>query len=235
MSSLCNYSFESKLLTAPTWNVAGPIVAHRPHCVCGTNDMTTGQDHLIEDVGREAVGCRSPLLGRTEPTGAVPDPRLAAWVAYTGKGPALATNAQATRTRGRMGNVLLWCPPGVDLDLYVSALREAGFDATAVTTAAAATRWLANAGTGDLVVMDLLPAPDDAWAFAGDCAASDIPVVILTPLIRPDRANRHKARALGCAAFVAKPCSVRQLVRVAFRVRHGERGLEISTYSENGL
>ena len=55
-------------------------------------------------------------------------------------------------------------------------------------------------------------------------------LVIFTSLIRPDGANRRRARILGCAAFLAKPCSLRQLVNVVSRVHHGERGLEISTY-----
>jgi len=57
-------------------------------------------------------------------------------------------------------------------------------------------------------------------------------VIVLTSLIRPDGANRRKARTLGCAAFVAKPCSLRQLVDVVVR---GERELEISSYSDPGV
>jgi hypothetical protein len=53
-------------------------------------------------------------------------------------------------------------------------------------------------------------------------------------LIRPDGANRLKARALGCAAFVGKPCPLQQLVEVVLRVRRGGRGLEIPTYAELG-
>ena len=51
--------------------------------------------------------------------------------------------------------------------------------------------------------MGLLPEPDEAWAFI------------------------H-----GCAAFVAKPCSLWQLENVVVLVQRGERGLEIATYSE---
>ena len=83
-----------------------------------------------------------------------------------------------------------------------------------------------------MIVMELLPDPDEAWTFIEQrCADSpDVPLIILTSLIRPDRANRTRARALGCAAFVAKPCSLSQLVDVVCRVRRGTRGLEISTY-----
>ena len=88
----------------------------------------------------------------------------------------------------------------------------------------------------DVIVMELLPEPADACAFIERrCTdAPDVPLIILTSLIQPDRAHRRKARALGCAAFVAKPCSLLQLVDVVLRVRRGSRGLEISTYSESG-
>jgi CheY-like chemotaxis protein len=83
--------------------------------------------------------------------------------------------------------------------------------------------------------MELLPEPAEAWAFIERrCAdAPDVPLIMLTSLIRPDGAHRRKARALGCAAFVAKPCSLLQLVDVVLRVRRGSRGLEISTYSDS--
>jgi len=82
--------------------------------------------------------------------------------------------------------------------------------------------------------MELLPDPAAAWVFVEQRHASDssIPLIILTSLIRPDRANRQKARALACAAFVAKPCSLGQLVDVVSRVCRGSRGLEIATYTE---
>ena len=37
-------------------------------------------------------------------------------------------------------------------------------------------------------------------------ALLDVPGILLTGSIRPDRANRVRARDIGCAAFVAKPC-----------------------------
>ena len=44
--------------------------------------------------------------------------------------------------------------------------------------------------------------------------------------------SKEGARALGCAAFVAKPCSLVQLVDVVAQVRSGSRGLEITTYAK---
>lgn len=152
----------------------------------------------------------------------------------TAKGLSLPSRVHASESQGQEGKVLLWCPPGLDRDLYVAALDEAGFAATAVSTAAAAAHWLATAGTLDVVVMDLLPEPDEAWAFVRGCAPSGVAVIILTSFIRPDGANRQRARTMGCAAFVAKPCSLAQRANVVLRVRRGEHGLEITTYSEGG-
>jgi CheY-like chemotaxis protein len=129
------------------------------------------------------------------------------------------------------GRVLLVSAPGVDRDLYVSALRDAGFSVTSTRTVQDAARCLVE-GDITLIAMDLLPEPDQAWEFINQTATSSrgVPIVIFTSLIRPDGANRRRARILGCAAFLAKPCSLRQLVNVVSRVHHGERGLEISTY-----
>jgi CheY-like chemotaxis protein len=115
-------------------------------------------------------------------------------------------------------------------------LGEAGFATTVEATVMDAAALLQMEAPPDVIVMELLPAPAEAWAFIERrCAdAPDVPLIILTSLIRPDRAHRRKARALGCAAFVAKPCSLQQLVDVVLRVRRGSRGLEISTYAELG-
>jgi CheY-like chemotaxis protein len=132
--------------------------------------------------------------------------------------------------------VLFVYPAGPDRDLYVSALGEAGLETTVSATVADAAAMLAIEAPPDVIVMELLPEPAEAWAFIERWCAdtSRIPIIILTSLIRPDRAHRRKARALGCAAFVAKPCSLLQLVDVVSLVRCGSRGLEISTYSESG-
>jgi CheY-like chemotaxis protein len=124
-------------------------------------------------------------------------------------------------------------PAGLDRDLYSSGLREAGYEVTTQATVPAAATVLETGGP-DVIVLELLPEPIEAWAFIelGRTHAPAIPLIILTSLIRPDRANRRRARALGCAAFVAKPCSVGQLVEVVSRVRSGSRGLEVSTYGE---
>ena len=132
------------------------------------------------------------------------------------------------------GRVLLVYPPGPERDVYLSALADAGFATRAEATVAAAVGALEAGYAPDVMVMELLPEPFEAWAFVERRCADgrDVPIIILTSLIRPDRANRRKAHALGCAAFVAKPCSVRQLIDVVSQVQTGRRGLEISTYSD---
>ena len=122
---------------------------------------------------------------------------------------------------------------GLDRDLYVSPLRDAGFATTIADTPAAAAKWLEEAAVLDVAVVDLQPEPEDAWALiARGCAhPSRIPVMVLTSLGRPDGSNRRKARALGRAAFVAKPCSLWQLVDIVRRVQRGERNLEVVSYA----
>jgi len=129
------------------------------------------------------------------------------------------------------GRVLFVYPPGPDRDLYVSALREAGFEIATGQTVTDATTLLHTGEPRDVIVMELLPDPFEAWAFIERrCAdAPDVPLIILTSLIRPDRSNRRRALALGCAALVATPCSLLHVVDVVSRVRRGARGLEIST------
>ena len=61
-------------------------------------------------------------------------------------------------------------------------------------------------------------------------AYPDLPVIALTAAVRPDRANRDRARALpNCAAFVGKPCTHTVLADVISRVARGERGIELSS------
>ena len=59
------------------------------------------------------------------------------------------------------------------------------------------------------------------------CKSARVPIVLLTAHVRPDRANRDRARRLGIAAFVAKPCTPEDLGRVIKRVLAGERGLDV--------
>lgn len=120
----------------------------------------------------------------------------------------------------------------MDRDLYASALHNAGFATTVDESVDSAAGALQTAELPDVIVLELRPEPIAAWSFVERqrVAAPDVPFVILTSMIRPDRAYRLRAQALGCAAFVAKPCSLPLLVDVVSRVRQGTRGLEISRY-----
>jgi CheY-like chemotaxis protein len=138
---------------------------------------------------------------------------------------------RSTSASGAAERLLFVHPVGTDRDLYASALREAGLDARVEATVASAATALEDGPAPGVILMELLPEPAAAWAFIERHARASVPVIFLTSLIRPDRANRSQAKALGCAAFVAKPCSVSQLVDIVLRVRRGGRGLEISNYS----
>ena len=59
-----------------------------------------------------------------------------------------------------------------------------------------------------------------------------VPGVVLTASVRPDGANRLRASANGCAAFVAKPCSPDELACVLRAVLSGARGLIILRAAE---
>ena len=108
---------------------------------------------------------------------------------------ALESKWHSNDSRVHGDNVLFVCPSG-----YVSALREAGFATTIAETPAAATKWPEKAAVLDVLVVDLLPELEDAWALiARGCAPpSRIPVMVLTSLVRPDGSNRRRARARLC-------------------------------------
>ncbi len=120
-------------------------------------------------------------------------------------------------------------PAGVVRDLYVDALTEARFTAEVTDHAAAVLDQIHGRDWPTAFVLELLPDPAATWLFIEQVRNRQpgIPIVILTSLVRPDGANRARARRLGCAAFVGKPCGLNVLVDVVVRVVRGERGLEI--------
>jgi CheY-like chemotaxis protein len=144
------------------------------------------------------------------------------------------SSGRTADTGNRHARVLFVYPAGPERDLYAAALRAGGFEVVVETGVRGAAARFEGAEPPDVIVMELLPEPDSAWAFVERRCADRpaIPVIILTSLIRPDSLNRRRARRLGCAAFVAKPCSLAQLTAIVSRVRQGERGLEISRYVE---
>jgi DNA-binding response OmpR family regulator len=142
---------------------------------------------------------------------------------------ALLTIALRSVTRS-MRPILFVCPPGFERDFYVSQLVEAGFDTVVADDPNDADEQLARAAAPEIAILDLVRNAELSWALAARLATTTS-VIALTAMIRPDGGNRRRAWECGCAAFVAKPCSPRQLVEIVRRVHHGERGIEITTYS----
>lgn len=67
-------------------------------------------------------------------------------------------------------------------------------------------------------------------AFRRHGATWDVPVVVITADVRPDRANRDRALATpNCAAFLGKPCTHEDVAAVIRRVAAGERRIEFAT------
>ncbi len=119
---------------------------------------------------------------------------------------------------------------GPEREVYVSELARAGFVPLLAEDAANVNDQLERWPTPGVIIVELVATSKLAWALAARFAAA-IPVIIVTALIRPDGANRLRARRLGCAAFIAKPYSPRQLIDVVGRVQRGERGIEVTAYS----
>lgn len=112
-------------------------------------------------------------------------------------------------------------------ELYVPALRHAGYGATVINGIVRAAERLRRL-PADAVILHLERDDDSAWQ---DCrvlieAAKQAPVVMITSWVRPDAANVRRSMAVGCAAFVAEPCVPTDLVLVLQRVLAGERSLE---------
>lgn len=67
-------------------------------------------------------------------------------------------------------------------------------------------------------------------AFGEHDATRQVPVVVITADVRPDRANRNRALATAnCAAFLGKPCTHEDVAAVIRRVVAGERRIELAT------
>jgi DNA-binding response OmpR family regulator len=80
----------------------------------------------------------------------------------------------------------------------------------------------------EAVVLDLKLGDQRVWSHleAIRCGSDlDVPGILLTGSVRPDRANRLRARDIGCAAFVAKPCIPDHLAPILRAVISGDRGL----------
>ena len=122
-------------------------------------------------------------------------------------------------------HVLLVDEVDEDRDIYGAGLTDLGYQVT-VSGYSGAVRTAIRIRP-DVVVLHVGPAP--GWN-TGDAllhSCGTIPVVALTAAVRPDGANRARARGLhNCAAFVGKPCTHEDLAGVIGRVLGGERGIE---------
>ncbi len=125
-------------------------------------------------------------------------------------------------------------PPDLSREIYLEVLSTAEYRLAALDTPEEGLAWLDAGHRPSLVVVDLLPRQDSAWALIDRLRQDmpEIPVVILTSLIRPDGRYRRRARGCGVAAFVAKPCSLGQLADIIRRVLAGERQIESVRYTE---
>ena len=130
-----------------------------------------------------------------------------------------------------MGLVLLIDEVQDDREIYQCGLRALGYEvALAARAEAAAT---VAALLPDIVVLHLTG--EDCWQICQHLGDSrpELPVILITASVRPDRANRDRAQTTGnCAAFVGKPCTHEQLAAVIARVLRGERGIELTIGSQ---
>jgi DNA-binding response OmpR family regulator len=81
-----------------------------------------------------------------------------------------------------------------------------------------------------LLLLSLRLGDDETWRLLEEVGCGTrfgVPGVLLTGSIRADAANRLRARAGGCAAFVAKPCTPEALAGVLRKVLGGARGLVV--------
>lgn len=116
-----------------------------------------------------------------------------------------------------------------DQEIYGIGLRSLGFDVLVRATLADAIPDAATF-TPDVIVLHLGDAEWELCDRLHDHAATrDVPVIVITGWVRPDRANRERARTTAnCAAFVGKPCTHKAVAAVIARVLAGERQIELS-------
>ena len=124
-------------------------------------------------------------------------------------------------------SVLLLTDHPDDGEMYVAGLAAHGFyvkladDFDDLATAI-------RAGEPDAVVLDVRLGDQRLWSQLEAIRCGDllnVPGILLTGSIRADGANRLRARDIGCAAFVVKPCLPEHLAQILRAVMAGKRGL----------
>lgn len=124
--------------------------------------------------------------------------------------------------------VLLVTDSEEERDLYTSALPMYGFRVS--STNLADIRAVVDRLRPDVLVLNIRLGADSTWALLEEIQCGGmlrVPGVLVTGSVRPDAANRLRASANGCAAFVATPCTPAALARILLSVLAGERGLTI--------
>jgi DNA-binding NtrC family response regulator len=114
-------------------------------------------------------------------------------------------------------------------DLYPQWFARTANLATSCSCSPSDARAMLEQCGADLVLVDLTPPMPqwDEWLRITGTRDGKPPVVVLTGWVAQDGRFRRRAFALGCAAFVAKPCHPRVLVSVLRRVLDGERHIAI--------
>jgi CheY-like chemotaxis protein len=101
------------------------------------------------------------------------------------------------------------------LEMYAVGLSQAGYRPLTATSAEAAVRTL-KIDPVAVIVTDLHLRGADGWALIADLKADPltrpIPIVVLTGW--PDPSVAAKARAVGCATVLMKPCLPDELANV---------------------
>jgi two-component system, cell cycle response regulator DivK len=107
--------------------------------------------------------------------------------------------------------------------MYGAYLRHVGYQVREAATGAAALA-VAHGETIDLILMDIaLPEMDGFEAtrrLKADPSTADIPVVALTAYALAPASER--ASEAGCVAYLAKPCTPREVVATIERVLDGK-------------
>ena len=127
----------------------------------------------------------------------------------------------------RVRPVLLLTDHPDDGGMYVTGLEKHGFRVEVADVFQDMATAIRDARP-EAVVLDMRLGDQQLWSRLETirCGALlDVPGILLTGSIRPDRANRVRAREIGCAAFVAKPCLPDHLAPILHAVISGDRGL----------
>ena len=111
-------------------------------------------------------------------------------------------------------------------DAYVLALRSRRIAAWGVPTCGAALDLERKVRLGS-VLLDVLA--DEDWEgcrMLRRTLPADVPLLVLTSSVAPDREFRTLARAVGCAGFIQKVCPIAAVVNALERLASGEQWVE---------